>query len=109
MTHHASDTALKEIERIHAVLSTARRLIQEGRNVDLTAVDDRIRRLCENVEALPKAQGRALASALSALLAEFDALADDLTNRFGNILSLADLAATKDAALAYGSAAKHFP
>jgi hypothetical protein len=104
-----SEFALSEIEKIHAVLSTARRLTHDGRSVDLGAVDDRIRRLCETVEGLPRTQGRALAPALAALLAEFDALAQDLAGRFGGLLSLTEIGNTKDAALAYGDAAKHFP
>jgi hypothetical protein len=108
-TSAASDFALSEIEKVHAVLSTARRLTQDGRTVDLSAVEDRIRRLCDAVEGLPKTQGRALAPALTALMAEFDALAQDLSGRFGGLLSLADIASTKDAATAYGHAAKHFP
>jgi hypothetical protein len=105
----ASEFALSEIEKVHAVLSTARRLTHDGRSIDLSAVDDRIRRLCDTVEGLPKTQGRALAPALTALMAEFDALAQDLSGRFGGLLSLTDIATTKDAALAYGDAAKHFP
>ena len=110
MTQAASpETALSEIEKIHVVLSTARRLTHQGRSIDLSAVDARIRRLCDTAEALPTAQGRTLAPALSALLAEFDALSKDLNDRFGGLPHLGDMATTRDGATAYGNATKHFP
>jgi|GEM_PF-4443813 len=103
------ELALGEVEKIHAVLSTARKLTNDGRGIDLGAVDARIRNLCATVEALPAAQGRTLAPALSALLAEFDALAADLNERYGGLPSLGDMASTRDAATAYGKTTKHFP
>jgi hypothetical protein len=109
MTDTTPETALSEVEKIHAVLSTARRLINDGRSIDLSAVDERIRTLCAAVEALPAAQGRTLAPALSALLSEFDALAADLNERYGGLPSLGDIASSRDAAAAYGKSTKHFP
>ncbi|MDX2145861.1 MAG: hypothetical protein SFV19_21085 [Rhodospirillaceae bacterium] len=105
----APESALGELEKIHAVLSTARRLTEDGRAVDLSAVDARIRKLCAEVEGLPVAQGRTLAPALTALIAEFDSLAQTLTDRFGGLPSLGDLATAKDAAAIYGKTTKHFP
>lgn len=110
MTTSASpELALSEIEKVHAVLSTARRMTNDGRSIDLSAVDARIRRLCDIVEALPAAQGRTLAPALAALLAEFDSLSQELNERFGGLPNLGDMATTRDGAAAYGSATKHFP
>lgn len=103
------ELALSEIEKIHAVLSTAQRMTNEGRTIDLSAVDTRIRQLCETVERLPPAQGRTLVPALNALLSEFDALGKELGERFGNLPSLSDIATAKDAAQVYGAATKHFP
>jgi hypothetical protein len=105
----ASETALSEIEKIHAVLSTARRVTANGRAVDLSAVDARIRRLCAEVESLPGAQARTLAPAMSALMAEFDTLGQALTDKFGGLPSLGDLASAKGVAAVYGKATKHFP
>lgn len=105
----ASDAALGEIEKVHAVLSTARRLTTEGRSVDLGAVDARVRTLCETVDGLPKSQSRALSPALSALLGEFDSLSQELSDQFSGLPSLGDLSSAKDVAAVYGSAAKHFP
>ncbi len=105
----SSEIALSEIEKIHVVLSTARRLTHQGRSIDLSAVDTRIRRLCDTVEALPSAQSRTLAPALTALLSEFDALSKDLNDRFGGLPNLGDMATTRDGATAYGNATKHFP
>ncbi|MBL8631233.1 MAG: hypothetical protein JNM81_16485 [Rhodospirillaceae bacterium] len=107
--NHTPETALSEIEKIHAVLSTARRWTNEGRTIDLSAVDARIRTLCTAVEGLPQTQSRALAPALTALLTEFDALGKELSERFASMPSLNDLASAKDAAMIYGAATKHFP
>jgi hypothetical protein len=110
MTNTASsELALSEIEKVHAVLSTARRMTNDGRTIDLSAVDVRIKRLCDTIEALPSTQGRTLAPALSALLAEFDSLSQELNDRFSGMPSLGDMATTKDAASAYGKTTKHFP
>ncbi len=103
------EMALSEIEKIHAVLSTARRWTNEGRTIDLSAVDARIRTLCATVEALPQAQSRTLAPALTALLNEFDILGKELSERFSGLPTLNDLASAKDAAMIYGAATKHFP
>jgi hypothetical protein len=103
------EMALSEIEKIHAVLSTARRWTNEGRTIDLSAVDARIRSLCSTVEALPQPQSRTLAPALTALLSEFDSLGKELSERFASLPSLNDLTSTKEAALVYGAATKHFP
>ncbi len=105
----ASEHALSEIEKVHAVLSTARRMTNDGRSIDLSAVDDRIKRLCETIEALPAAQGRTLAPALAALLTEFDSLAQDLNERFSGLPNLGDMATNRDAASAYNKTTKHFP
>jgi hypothetical protein len=98
-----------EIEKVRAVLTTARRLTAEGRSVDLSAVEGRIRALCRTVEALPRAESKPLAAALDGLLAEFDALAEELTARFAGLPALGELATAKDAAGAYGKTTKHFP
>ena len=103
------ETALGEIEKIHAVLSTARRLTGQGRTIDLTAIDARIRHLCTTVEGLPKAQGRTLAPALNALLGEFDSLGQQLSGRYSSLPSLNDVTSAKDAASVYAVLSKHFP
>ncbi|MCB2106629.1 MAG: hypothetical protein KDE14_02960 [Rhodobacteraceae bacterium] len=101
--------ALDEIEKVHAVLCMARQLTAENRPVDLSALDTRLSALCEEVDRLPRPTAMNLKPALSALANELDQLGDDLTSRYGGLPSLADLVNSGDAALAYGSAAKHFP
>ncbi|MDX2224864.1 MAG: hypothetical protein SFV21_19070 [Rhodospirillaceae bacterium] len=103
------ERAVGEIEKIHAVLGAARRLTQENRAVDLSAVDARLGALCARVDSLPRATARTLKPALTALADELDRLGEDLAARFGGLPSLGDLASAGDAADAYGSATKHFP
>ncbi len=103
-----ADPAADEIEKIRAVLSTALQLTDENRPVDLAAIGRRLATLCNTVDALPRAEGQVLVSALESLAVELDGLAAAMNDRFGGLPTLGDLANTKDAAVAYGSTSKHF-
>jgi hypothetical protein len=101
--------AVGEIEKIHAVLSAARRLTLENRAVDLSALDTRLSALCARVDAMPRGTALALKPALAALADELDRLGEELAARFGGLPSLGDLVNAGEAADAYGNATRHFP
>ncbi len=103
-----TDPAAHEIEKIRAVLTTARQLTDENRPVDLAAIGHRLATLCNAVDDMPRAEGQALVPALESLAIELDGLAAAMNDRFGGLPTLGDLANTKDAAVAYGSTSKHF-
>ncbi len=101
------DTAGREIEKIRAVLATARQLTDENRPVDLGAIGRRLAALCDAVDGLPRDDGRVLTPALEDLAGDLDRLAMVMTDRFGGLPQVGELANTKDAAVAYGAAGKH--
>ncbi|MBM3514263.1 MAG: hypothetical protein FJX59_11195 [Alphaproteobacteria bacterium] len=103
------DHAAVEIEQIRAVLAAAKTLTEENRPVDLAAIARRLGALCTAVDAMPRDIGQALTPALESLALDLDGLAEVLNQRFGDLPLLGELANTKDAAGAYGTASKHFP
>ncbi len=57
------------------LLAVARALASQGREVELTGLDDRIGQLCARALDLPPRHGREMRARLVFLLAELDALA----------------------------------
>ena len=98
-----------ELLKIESLIATAVRLLDEGRVVDLAALEERTRRACDAALALPKAESKPLVPAMEALLAALDALTANLRDRFGDIPSLTSLIGSDTAAGAYGQTLKHFP
>jgi hypothetical protein len=98
-----------ELLKIESLIATAVRLLDEGRVVDLAALEDRTKRACDAALALPRAETRPLIPAMEALLAALDALTANLRERFGDIPNLSSLVGTDTATTAYGQTMKHFP
>ena len=67
-----------EVEKVAAMLMTARRLLAGGTMVDLSALQGMVSGVCEQVAALPRAQGQALLPGLESLRRGLDYLGDDL-------------------------------
>jgi hypothetical protein len=88
--------AREEMEKLYSVVATARRLIGEGRLIDLSAMPGRVQAICAAVAALPKEQGKLLAPLLERLIAHLDELATELTARHRS-----DLATPAQAGAAY--------
>jgi hypothetical protein len=98
-----------ELLKIESLIATAVRLLDEGRVVDLAALEERTRRACDAALALPRAETKPLVPAMEALLAALDALTINLRGRFGNLPTLASLIGSDTATSAYGQTLKHFP
>lgn len=71
----------QDMHKVASLVATARRLVGTGAVVDLSALDEKVRHLCQQVEALEREQGRDLVPALEALIAQLDELAQDLEQR----------------------------
>ena len=63
---------------LRAMLRVAQALVREGREIDLTGLEDRIGRLCAGALDLPPESGRAMRPELIELRAGADALAGAL-------------------------------
>lgn len=77
----APDDRKNEIGRIAAVIATARGHLASGRTVDLTALQTRVRLLCDSIETAPPANPEDISEALGALLSDLDDLEKDLIAR----------------------------
>ena len=98
-----------ELLKIESLIATAVRLLDEGRVVELSALQERTKRVCEAAIRLPKAESRPLIPAMEALLASLDALTANLKRRFGDIPNLSSMVGSDTATSAYGQSLKHFP
>jgi hypothetical protein len=97
-----------ELAKILSMLSTAQRLMDEERVVDLAVLEARTRTLCAAVLDLPKLEARDIAPKLEDLLNQLDKLAGAMYDKFGELPVLpAHNAGT--AAGAYANTLKHFP
>jgi hypothetical protein len=103
------DTIKAELVKIESLIATAVRLLDEGRVVELSALQERTKRICDTALSLPKAQTEPLLPALEALLASLDALMVNLSKRFGDIPSLSSMIGADTASFAYGQSLKHVP
>ena len=98
-----------ELLKIESLIATAVRLLDEGRVVELSALQERTKRVCDAALALPRAESRPLVGAMEALLTALDALTANLSARFGDIPNLSSPTGADTATSAYGQTLKHFP
>jgi hypothetical protein len=76
-----SDAVRQELEKAATLVGTARRLLATGTEVDLTALEGRVRFICGAVLDLDRAEGAAFRPGLEALMADLDRLAAALDQR----------------------------
>jgi hypothetical protein len=69
---------MARLESIGGALSVARGLVRARRHIDLRGLENDVGQLCAACLDLPPEHGRAIRPRLQALLAELDALGDDL-------------------------------
>lgn len=70
----------QEMQKIASLIGTARRLLSEGRSVDLSAVEGHVERLCDSVLCLPTETARGLSPALQVLIETLDELGQELSS-----------------------------
>ncbi|KIL97301.1 hypothetical protein CCC_00362 [Paramagnetospirillum magnetotacticum MS-1] len=76
-----SDALRQELEKAATLVGTARRLLATGTEVDLAALEGRVRYVCGAVLGLERKEGEAFRPGLEALVADLDLLAHALTQR----------------------------
>jgi hypothetical protein len=69
-----AEALIDALNRLADALAVARVLVQSGIAVDLSGLDREVGDLCAGAVALPRAQGREMASPLAGLLAQIDEL-----------------------------------
>ncbi len=116
MNHHSPQPATggteaiqAELLKIESLIATAVRLLDEGRVVELSALQERTKKICDAALALSREESRPLIPAMEALLTALDALTTNLNGRFCDLPTLASLVGADTATGAYGQTLKHFP
>lgn len=71
-----------DVDKASSLVSTARRLLGEGRQVDLSALEGKVHDACYGIAALPVHEGRVLLPDLEELMTALDDLTADLTAQF---------------------------
>jgi hypothetical protein len=84
------ESASEELAKVSSLVLTARRLVAGGALVDLSALEDRVRTVCECVQRMPLEEGHGLLDEFNALMSRLDSLAGDLEERLAQIPRSAD-------------------
>lgn len=91
-----------ELSKIDSLIATASRLVNDGRLVDLSALERRIVAACDAAVALPAYDSRPLLPVMKQIIVNLDDLTLHLSARFGDLPKLQGEAAPVTAASAYG-------
>lgn len=71
----------EELEKAASMVTTARRLLATGTMVDLSALEGKVRSICEALAGMARDDGRALLPVMERLLRDLDRLAEAITER----------------------------
>ncbi|MBF0374771.1 MAG: hypothetical protein HQL39_15305 [Alphaproteobacteria bacterium] len=82
-----------EMRKTASLVDTARRLVADGKIVDLAALEGKARMIADGAGRLPRDEGRTLLPGLEALVEGLDRLAEELGRAHGRV-SFADPAET---------------
>lgn len=83
----ATPDVMDELDKVASVVATARRVLAEGRMVDLSALEGRVAALCEGLRDVAPENREAAAQAVGRLLADLDGLEADIRTQFGDALA----------------------
>jgi hypothetical protein len=96
-----------ELVKVDSLIGTAIRLLDEGRVVELAALEARTRQVCDAALALGREDRATLVPAMEALLGALDTLTARLNDKFGDLPALSATVGADAASSAYGQALKH--
>ena len=98
-----------DLVKIESLISTAVRLVEEGRVVALAALQERTKQVCDAAVQLPAKDAKPLIPTMESLLKQLDTLTENLTKRYGDLPILSSQVGSNTAASVYGRTLKHFP
>lgn len=75
---------LEEVDKVESVITTARRLLADGKMVDLTALEGKVGTLCERIVDADLSDSDDVGVALRAVLEKLEQLGDELVNPHGS-------------------------
>lgn len=71
----------EELDKAGSLVLTARRLLATGTMVDLSALEGKVRGICEKLVAMEREDGRPLLPAMEKLIDDLDRLAESIHER----------------------------
>lgn len=71
----------EELDKASSMVVTARRLLATGTMVDLSALEGKVRAICEEVSAMPREVGQPLLPVMESLIGDLDRLAAAINER----------------------------
>ncbi len=105
MNETVTDLA-QETEKIATLIAAAGRHLAEGKMVDLTALENKVRALCQAIGEAPAGEARGLKGAIEAILRDLDGLEVELTDHLRDLRGEMEGTFRKKAIGAYGPGAK---
>ncbi len=76
----------QEVRKIASVVATARRLLADGKMIDLSALEEKVRVLFDVIRRETPSDPEKVRVSMETIIADLDQLADDLRHRFGAML-----------------------
>ncbi len=105
----STDSLNADLLKIESLIATAVRLVEDGRVVDLAALQERTKHVCDAAVQLPATDAKPLIPAMESVLTQLDTLTENLTKRYGDLPALSSRVGSDTAASIYGRTLKHFP
>ena len=93
-----------EVRKVASLISTARRLLAEGKMVDLSALEGKVKTLCGAICQAPPKDTEGLEASVNDLAEDLDRLTVELTAQFRAITRQIEGAVRRQAMDAYGKA-----
>lgn len=97
----APGDAAQEVEKVATFIDTARRLLADGKMIDLAGLQRNVDILCRALHQAPPADAAALKDSVAALLAGLDALAEALSSQYETLFQHLDGSLRRKALAAY--------
>jgi hypothetical protein len=105
MNETVTDLA-QQTEKIATLIAAAGRHLAEGKMVDLTALENKVRVLCRAINEAPTGEARKLKEAIGAIIRDLDGLELGLTDHLKDLRGEIEGTFRKKAISAYGPGPK---
>jgi hypothetical protein len=82
-----ADRLKLDLQNVASIILAARGLVAEGQTVNLTPLETEVRRLCDEISAIPAAENMPLRPMMVSLIDDLDKLAGDISRRHDQLKS----------------------
>jgi len=84
----AAESVREELEKAASLVTTAQRLLATGTMVDLSALEGKVRSVCNQLTEMRREEGRPLMPVMEALILDLDRLGEAIEERHRPLLDL---------------------